>query len=60
MQCRYKYLVIERDSSYFVKHHSDSIKKLSETDIFNMLNNKFVMFGGRVFHKTVGIPMGTN
>jgi hypothetical protein len=24
-----------------------------------MLDNKFVMFGGRVFQKTVGIPMGT-
>jgi hypothetical protein len=27
-QCRYKYLVIEIDSSYFVKHHSDSMKKV--------------------------------
>jgi hypothetical protein len=36
-QCRYKYLVLGRDRSYFVKHHSDSTKKFSETDIFNML-----------------------
>ena len=63
-QCRYKYLVLGRDRSYFVKHYSDSTKKFSETDIFNMLeflmHNIFVMFGGRVFQQTVGIPMGTN
>jgi hypothetical protein len=58
-QRRYKYLVLGRDRSYFVKHHSDSNKKFSETDIFNMLefliDNIFVMFGGRVFQYTVGI-----
>ena len=58
-QRRYKYLVLGRDRSYFVKHQSDSTKKLSETDIFNMLefliDNIFVMFGGRVFQQTVGI-----
>jgi hypothetical protein len=36
----------------------------SETDIINMLefliDNIFVIFGGRVFQQTVGIPMGTN
>ena len=46
------------------QHHSDCTKKFSETDIFNMLelliDNIFVMFGGRVFQKTVGIPMATN
>ena len=36
-QSRYKYLDLGRDRSYFVKHHSDSIKKFSVTDIFNML-----------------------
>jgi hypothetical protein len=55
-QGRYKYLVLGRDRSYFVKHHSDSTKAFSETDIFNI----FVMFGGCVFPQTVGIPMGTN
>ena len=63
-QRRYKYLVLGQDRSYFVKHYSDSTKKFSETDIFNMLefliDNIFVMFGGRVFQQTVGIPMGTN
>jgi hypothetical protein len=56
--------VLGRDISCFVKHHSDSTKKLFETDIFNMLefliDNIYVMFGGRVFQQTVGIPMGTN
>ena len=46
------------------KTHSDSTKKFSETDIFNMLqfliDNIFAMFGGRVFQQTVGIPIGTN
>ena len=65
-QRRYKYLVLGRDRSYFVKKkkHSDSTKKFSETDFINMLefliDNKFVIFGGRVFQQTVGIPMGTN
>jgi hypothetical protein len=56
--------VLGRDRSYFVKHHSDSTKKFSKADIFNMLefviDNIFVIFGGRVFQQTVGIPMGTN
>jgi hypothetical protein len=34
-QRRYKYLVLGRDRSYFVKHHSDSTKKFSETDTIN-------------------------
>ena len=63
-QRRYKYLVLGRDRSCFVKHHSDSTKKISETDIMNMLefliDNIFVIFGGRVFQQTVGTPMGTN
>ena len=46
------------------KHHSDSSKKLSETDIISMLeiliDNILVVFGGRVFQQTVGILMGTN
>jgi hypothetical protein len=63
-QRRYKYLVLRRDRSYFVKHHSDSTKKFSETDIINMLefliDNIFAMLGGRVFQQTVGIHMGIN
>ncbi len=63
-QRRYKYLAVGRDGSYFVKHHSDSTKKFSETDIFSMLqfliDNICAMLGGRLFHQTVGTPMGTN
>ena len=63
-QRRYKYLVLGRDRSYFVKHQSDSTKKLSETDIFNtlefLIDNIFAMFGGRVFQQTIGIHIGTN
>ena len=63
-QRRYKYLVIGRDRSYFVNHHSDSAKKFSKTDVINMLefliDNIFAMFSGRVLQQTVGIPMGTN
>ena len=55
--------MLGRDRSYFVKHHSDSTKKFSETDIISMfeflIDNIFVMFGGRVFQQTVEIPMGT-
>jgi hypothetical protein len=60
-QRRYKYLVLGRDRFYY---HSDSIKKFSETDIINMLefliDNIFVIFGGRVFQQTVGMPRGSS
>ena len=51
-QRRYKYLVLGKDKSYFVKNkHSDSTKKKFETDIINMLafliDNIFVMFFNR-------------
>ena len=46
------------------KKHSDSTIRFSETDIINMLDflieNMFVILGGRVFQQTLGIPMGTN
>jgi hypothetical protein len=51
-------------NSPFIRNHSDSTKYFSDTDIINMLefliDNIFVIFGGRVFQQTVGIPMGTN
>ena len=63
-QRRYKYLVLGRDISYFIKNHSDSTKKFSETDIINMLefwiDNICVIFGGCVFQQIVAIPMGAN
>ena len=61
---RIKYLILVRDKPYFVVNHSDSNKKYSEDDICGMLDflidNIFVMFGGRVFQQTVSILMGTN
>ena len=47
-----------------MKEHSDSKSKYSEDDIIKMLeflvDNIFVVFAGKVFQQTVGIPMGTN
>ena len=47
-----------------MKEHSDSKNKYSEDDIIKMLeflvDNIFVVFAGKVFQQTVGIPMGTN
>ena len=61
---RYKFLVLCHDQSYFVKHHTDSNSKYTETDITDMLefliDNIFVEFGGLIFQQTVGIPVGTN
>ena len=61
---RYKVLVLGREGPYFVKEHSDSKNKYTEDDIVNMLeflvDNIFVVFGGKVFQQIVGIPMGTN
>ena len=46
------------------QNHSDSTKQFSETDIFEMfevlIENIFVLFGGRVFQQTVGMPMSIN
>ena len=61
---RYKYLVLGHEETYFVKEHSDSKNKYSEDDIIKMLeflvDNILVVFAGKVFQQTVGIPMGTN
>jgi hypothetical protein len=50
-------------ASYYVKSHSDSTKKFSETDIINILefliDNIFAMIGGLVFQQTVGMLAGT-
>ena len=48
--------------TYFVKEHSDSKNKYSDDDIIMILeflvDNIFVVFAGKVFQQTVGIPMG--
>ena len=47
-----------------MKEHSDFKNKYSEDDIIKMLeflvDNIFVVFAGKVFNQTVGIPMCTN
>ena len=57
-------MVLGHKETYFVKKHSDSKHKYSEDDIIKMLeflvDNIFVVFVGKVFKQTVGIPMGTN
>ncbi|KAJ8299058.1 hypothetical protein KUTeg_023118 [Tegillarca granosa] len=61
---RYKYLVLNRDSGYFVKHHTDCKQKYTEDTINKMLefliDNICVVFGNIIFQQTIGIPMGTN
>ena len=61
---RYKFLVLGSEGPYFVKENSDSKNKYTEDDITNMLeflvDNIFVVFGGKVFQQIIGIPMGTN
>ena len=46
------------------KWKSQVTNKYTEDDIINMLeflvDNIFVVFGGKVFQQIVGIPMGTN
>ena len=48
----------------FVNRHSKANYKYKQDEIIQMLDflidNIFVLFGGRVFQQTIGIPMGTN
>ena len=57
-------MVLGCEGPYFVKEHSDSKNIYTEDDIINMLkflvDNIFMVFGGKVFQQIVGIPMGTN
>ena len=50
--------------TYFGKEHSDSTNKYCEDDVIKivkfLVDNMFVVFAGRVFQQTVGIPMGTD
>jgi hypothetical protein len=60
----YKFLVIGKQDTHFVRHHSDNPYKYSEPDIKDMLSflvdNVYVAFGDQVFQQSVGIPNGTN
>ena len=61
---RYKFLVLGCEGPYCVEELSDSKNKYTEDNIINMLeflvDNIFVVFGGKVFQQIVGILMGTN
>ena len=61
---RYEYIVVNYNSTYFVKNHSNAKHKYTEHDIVRMINflidNIFVECGGEVFQQVIGIPMGTN
>ena len=61
---RYEYIVVNHNSTYFVKNHSNAKHKYTEHDIVRMINflidNIFVECGGEVFQQVIGIPMVTN
>jgi hypothetical protein len=54
--------VISHQKHYFVKYHSDSTHKYSEIEkmLEFLIDNIYVVVGGKVFQQSVGIPMGTN
>jgi hypothetical protein len=61
---KWKFLVIGKRDTYFVRHHSDSPYKYSDADIKGMLgflvDNIYVVFGDQVFQESVVIPLRTN
>ena len=56
--------VLGRKGPYFVKEQSDLKSKYTEDHIINTLeflvDNIFLVFGGKFFLQIVGIPMGTD
>ena len=44
--------------SYFAKFHSKSNNEYKYIDF--LIDSMFVLFCGRMFQQTIGIPMGTN
>jgi hypothetical protein len=61
---KYKFLVIGKQDTYFLRHHSESPYKYSEADSKSMLeflvDNIYVVFGDQVFQQSVGISIDTN
>ena len=61
---RYEYIVVNYNSTYFVKNNSNAKHKYTEHDIVRMINflidNIFVECGGEVFQQVICISMGTN
>ena len=58
------YVYYKRAHKFICSVRELSKNKYAEDDIVNMLeflvDNIFVVFGGKVFQQIVGIPMGTN
>jgi hypothetical protein len=61
---KYKFLVVGKQDTYFVRHHSDNQNKYSEAYIIDMLDflveNIYVVLGVQIFQQSIGILMGTN
>ena len=61
---RCKYIVVNYNTSYFVKNDTEARQKYTEVEVINMVNflvdNIFVELGGYIYQQIVGIPMGTN
>jgi hypothetical protein len=61
---KYKFLLIGKQDTYFVRHQSDRPYKYSEADIKSMfgflVDNIYVAFTDQVFQHSVGISIGTN
>ena len=57
-------IVVGYNFTYFVKNTSNAKNKYTENDIIRMLDflidNIFVEYGGVIFQRIIGIPMGTN
>ena len=61
---RYKYIVVNYNTSYFVKNDTEARQKYTEVEVINMVyflvDNIFAELGGYIYQQIVGIPMGTN
>ena len=61
---RYTHIKVGRNKSYFTSDPLNGDNKYTASDICKMIeflvDNIYVRFGGQLFQKMVGIPMGTN
>ena len=52
---RYKYIVVNYNTSYFVKNYTEARQKYTEVEVINMVNflvdNIFVEFGGYIYQQ---------
>jgi hypothetical protein len=57
---KYQFLVIRKEGTYFVRHHSDSPYKDIKGMLGFLVDNIYVVYGDQVFQQSVAIPMNTN